>query len=273
MKATVFGAQGFVGRHLTQYLRGQGWAVLALGRGAEPPEGQSLGHVFYCIGLTADFRSRPFETIDAHVSLAAEILRRTRYASFLYCSSTRVYAGCAEAAETARLTVAPSDPSDLYNLSKLMGEAACLAVGQPEVRVARLSNVFGADDVSDNFLTSVLRDAVTLGRVVLQSSPASAKDYVAVEDVAAALARIAVHGRERIYNVAAGRNTSNAELLAAIQAATGCEVIAAADKESQVFPLISVTRLRALGAWDPVDVRAGVPALVQGASELPSQNG
>lgn len=271
MKATVFGAQGFIGRHLTQYLCGQGWDVLALGRGAEPPEGQSLGHVFYCIGLTADFRTRPFETIEAHVSLAAEILQQARYDSFLYCSSTRIYAGCAEAAESARLTVAPSDPGDLYNLSKLMGEAACLAVGRPEVRVARLSNVFGADDVSDNFLTSVLRDAVTQGRVTLQSSPASAKDYVAVEDVAAALAGIAVHGRERIYNVAAGRNTSNAELLAAIQAATGCEVIAATDKESQVFPLIIVDRLRALCAWDPVDVKDSVPALVQGVRGLSNQ--
>ncbi|QUD87228.1 NAD-dependent epimerase/dehydratase family protein [Phenylobacterium montanum] len=265
MRATVFGAQGFVGRHLTQHLRREGWEVVALGRGDAPPADGSLGHVFYCIGLTADFRSRPFETIEAHVSLAAELLREGRFDSFLYCSSTRVYAGAAEATETARIEVDPGDPSDLYNLSKLMGEAACLAVSRPEARIARLSNVFGADDASENFLTSILTDAVRDARVVLQSSPDSAKDYVAVEDVATALARIAVQGRERIYNVAAGRNTSHAALLAAIRAATGCEVAVAHDKRPQVFPLIATERLQALGDWRPVPVEACIPALVEGA--------
>jgi nucleoside-diphosphate-sugar epimerase len=263
VKATVFGAQGFVGRHLTRRLEAEGWDVTALGRSDQPAD-EPLGHVFYCIGLTADFRTRPFDTIEAHVSLAAEILRRARYESFLYCSSTRLYGGAEAARETARFSVDPSDPSDLYNLSKLMGEAACLAVARPEVRVVRLSNVFGADDVSDNFLTSILRDAVTDGRVALQSSPDSAKDYVAVEDVAVALARIARQGRERIYNVAAGRNTSNAELLAAIHSATGCAIQAEQDKLPQVFPLIEIDRLRALGPWRPAPVSECIPALVEG---------
>ena len=121
MKAAVFGAHGFIGRHLCGHLRSEGWEVLALGRGDDAWRGQPLGHIFYCVGLTADFRSHPFETIDAHVSFATEVLRQADFESFLYCSSTRVYAGCERAIETARLEVDPSDPSDLYNLSKLMG--------------------------------------------------------------------------------------------------------------------------------------------------------
>ena len=247
LKATVFGAGGFIGGHLVRSLRQAGWDVLALGRGDQVWRDQPLGHVFYCIGLTADFRTRPFETIEAHVSLAAEVLRTGVYESFLYCSSTRVYAGCAEAVETARLMVDPNDPSDLYNLSKLMGEAACLAVNRPQVRVARLSNVFGPGDPSDNFLTSVLRDARATGAVVMRSAPASAKDYVSVADVTEALARIAVDGTERIYNVAAGVNTTHAELLAAIQAKTGCEIVWPVDNTPQIFPLIPVQRLNSLG--------------------------
>jgi nucleoside-diphosphate-sugar epimerase len=238
--------------------------MLALGRGDAPPTDESLGHVFYCIGLTADFRTRPFDTIEAHVSLAAEILRGARYDSFLYCSSTRLYAGCEQADEAARFTVDPADPSDLYNLSKLMGEAACLAVDRPEVRIARLSNVFGADDASENFLISILHDAVTTGHVALQSSSESAKDYVAVEDVVRAMAAIALTGRERIYNVAAGRNTRHADLMAAIQAATGCQWRAAEDKRPQVFPLITVDRLQGLGPWLPLDVTQQIPDLIDG---------
>lgn len=262
MKATVLGAQGFIGRHLVRHLLSEGWEVAALGRGETPSSAEPLGHVFYCIGLTADFRSRPLEAIEAHVSRTVEQLRQDRFDSFLYCSSTRVYAGAADASETARLCVDPGDPEDLYNLSKLTGEAACLALGRPEVRIARLSNVFGAGDHPGNFLTSIIRDAVETGRVVLRTSPESAKDYVAVEDVAAALARIAVSGRERIYNVAAGRNTRHAELVTAIQAATRCECEAPQDKTPQIFPLIPVKRLRALGEWSPAPVTSRIPALV-----------
>ncbi|MDR3506469.1 MAG: NAD(P)-dependent oxidoreductase [Caulobacteraceae bacterium] len=265
MKAAVFGAGGFIGRHLTDYLRGQGWEVLALGRGDEAWRGRDLGHVFYCIGLTADFRTRPFETVEAHVTFAAEVLRKARYDSFLYCSSTRVYAGADRATETARLSVSSADPSDLYNLSKLTGEAICLAA-PGATRVARLSNVFGPGDASDNFLASLMRDAVTQGRVILRSQTDSEKDYVAVEDVVVALARIATDGTEPIYNVAAGRNTSHGRILAAISRASGCAIQIEPVGPAQVFPVIDVSNLRNLGSWRPVDVMDRVGGLMSQAS-------
>ncbi len=61
-------------------------------RGDATWRGADLGHAFYCIGLTADFRSRPFETIEAHCGLLKEVLSGSRFSSFVYLSSTRVYA-------------------------------------------------------------------------------------------------------------------------------------------------------------------------------------
>ena len=262
VKAAVFGAAGFIGRHLTAHLRARGWDVLALGRGDEAWRGEGLGHVFYCAGLTADFRVRPFDTVDAHVTFPAALLREARFDSFLYCSSTRVYAGAAEAVEAASLIVDPNRPGDLYNLSKLMGEAACFAVADPAVRIARLSNVFGHDPASDNFISAIVRDAVTTGRVRLATDPLSAKDYIAVADVAAALERIAVGGVDRLYNVAAGRNTANAEILAALAAASGCAVEVAQDSPVVEFPKIQVERLRALGVSANMGVVQAMPELV-----------
>ena len=262
MKAAVFGAAGFIGRHLTAHLRAAGWAVMALGRGDQDWRGADLGHVFYCAGLTADFRVRPFDALEAHVSLPVELLRHARFDSFLYCSSTRVYAGAAAAVETAALTVDPNQPGDLYNLSKLAGEAACLAHPSPAVRVARLSNVFGHDPASDNFIASIIRDAVRVGRVRLMTDPRSAKDYVAVADVAAALERIAVDGPDRLYNVAAGANTASGESLAALAAASGCETEIAPDSPRVEFPSIDVRRLRALGVAAGAGVVQAIPELV-----------
>ncbi len=51
-----------------------------------------------------------------------------------------------------------------------MGESACLGSGLANVRVARLSNVFGRDLASENFLTAVLREAVTEKRVSLRTA-------------------------------------------------------------------------------------------------------
>jgi nucleoside-diphosphate-sugar epimerase len=262
VKAAVFGAAGFIGRHLTTHLRDQGWDVLALGRGDAAWRGADLGQVFYCAGLTADFRVRPFDALEAHVSFPVELLRHARFDSFLYCSSTRVYAGAAEAVETATLTVDPNQPGDLYNLSKLTGEAACLAHPSPAVRIARLSNVFGHDPASDNFIASIVRDAIGAGRVRLMTDPRSAKDYIAVADVAAALERIAIAGRDRLYNVAAGANTANAEILGALAAASGCAIEIEPDSPLVEFPQIDVSRLRALGVAARTSVVQAIPSLV-----------
>jgi nucleoside-diphosphate-sugar epimerase len=262
VKGAVFGAAGFIGRHLTDHLRRQGWSVRAIGRGDDAWRGENLGHVFYCAGLTADFRQRPYEAIAAHVGFAVEVLTTARFESFLYTSSTRVYGAGADAVETARLSVDPCDPSDLYNLSKLTGEAACLASANPAVRIARLSNVFGHDPGSDNFINAIVREAVTTGRVVLQTSPESAKDYIGVQDVCRALAAIAAHGRDRLYNVASGQNTTNADIAAALAAACGCSVTFKSTAATVRFPRVSVERLHALGVFTGAAVTAAIPDMV-----------
>lgn len=243
LRATVFGAHGFVGRALTAYLRGRGYAVREVVRGDASWRGQDLGHVFYTIGLTADFRSRPFETIEAHTGYLTDVLSGTRFTSFVYLSSTRVYARSASTDEAAQIPVAPSDPDDLYNLSKLMGEAACLGSGLAQARVARLSNVFGADLGSQNFLTAVLREACARKTVHLRTGLASEKDYVWVGDVVRSLEAIARGGSEPITNVAFGRNTTHAEIVDAVAQATGAVVTVSPDAPVVRFPQIDTRRL------------------------------
>ncbi len=247
MKATVFGAGGFIGSHLVRRLQAEGWDVLALGRGDQRWRDADLGHAFYCVGLTADFRSRPFETIEAHVGFATELLRNARFDSFLYLSSTRVYSGAADGRETSALAVNPTEAGDLYNLSKLLGEAACLAVPRPEVRIARVSNVFGRGMAADNFLMAIVREAVLNGRIDLRQALESEKDYIAVEDVAAAMLRISVAGGDRLYNLASGSNTTHAALTGALTSLTGCTVTVEPGSLAARFPVIATERLQRLG--------------------------
>lgn len=259
---TVLGAGGFVGRHLVAHLRAAGIPHAAPPRDDDGLTERDLGHVVYCVGLTADFRSRPFDTVEAHVGLLNRLLRAGRFSSLLYLSSTRVYQRAETTAETARLSVDPGDPSDLYNLTKLTGESLCLSMPRPTVRVVRLSNVYGHDPESENFLTAVLREALTTGRVRFGTAPDSAKDYVAVEDVVALLPAIAREGRSRLYNLAAGENTTNAAVAEGVAAATGATVSFAPDAPTIAFPPIDTGRLRGEFDWRPRRLADDLPDLV-----------
>jgi nucleoside-diphosphate-sugar epimerase len=264
MRATVFGAGGFIGRNLAAHLEKEGFQVRALLRGDESWRGAALGHVFFCIGLTADFRQRPLDALDAHVTAATQVLRHGDFESFLYLSSTRVYGAAAEAVETAALTVDPNDPSDLYNLSKLAGEAACLALPRPEVRIARLSNVFGPGMGTANFLGSVLHEARAGGRVRLGQALDSEKDYVAIDDVVRALLRIALAGEARLYNVASGRNTRHDEIFETLANLFGCEAKVAEDAKTVRFPIIIIDRLINLMKWSPMNVLLQIKSISEG---------
>jgi nucleoside-diphosphate-sugar epimerase len=258
---TVLGATGFVGGHLVGVLRRQGHEVHTPPRAMGQVFDRPLGHVIYCIGLTADFRSRPFDTARAHVGVLTDVLERAAFDSLLYLSSTRIYSHASEACEHTPVPVIPTDPTDIFNATKLAGEALCFASGRTKVRVARLSNVLGRDFASENFVFALIREALA-GQIELRANAASAKDYILIDDVATLLPRIAMGGREAIYNVASGVNTTHGEIVARLVELTGCDV-RYLDKEPALrFPPIDVTRIRSEFDFTPTSAVAALPGLV-----------
>ncbi len=263
MKFTVFGGTGFVGSRLVSYLSEKGHHCRVPRRGQILDLEKPLGHAVWCIGLTADFRERPFDTMEAHAGLLAEFLRRAEFTSFLYLSSTRVYRRCKAGDETSLLRVDPADPMDLYDISKLAGEALCLGMDRPRVRVARLSNVYGGDFASGNFLGSVLTDAVRKHHVHFATAPRSEKDYVHVDDVAWALERIAVDGRERLYNVASGTSVSNGAVARRLEEIGACTTEFAAAAPVVRMPPVKIGRLVGEFGFAPRALLDGLADLIE----------
>jgi nucleoside-diphosphate-sugar epimerase len=259
---TILGASGFIGSHLAAALRARGVDPLTPARDALASlGGQDLGHVIFTIGLTGDFHRRPRDTVRAHVCRLLDVLETTRFESLLYLSSTRVY-GAEDGGEDAICRIDSSRLSDLYNVSKLAGESLCLTAPDPRVRVARLSAVYGPDWGSQNFLMSVIRDAVDRRAVAFETSPRSAKDYIAVEDVVDLLIAIAERGTRRLYNVASGLAVTNDAIAGVLQQSTSCRVAYADGAPTVGCPRIDVSRIREEFAFTPRHLLDDLPRLV-----------
>lgn len=241
MRATVLGAGGFIGRHLLMALEERGYECWAPQRGDPEIFTRPLGDVYYCIGVTADFRERPLDTVEAHICILRKVLECAEFNSLVYLSSTRVYKGCPTAKEEQSLTINPSESDSLYNLSKLTGESLAITSGRA-CKIARLSNVFGVGMGANNFLGAVVREAMSSGKVELETSLSSEKDYIWVGDVVDALISLASKGKDVIYNIASGENVSNRDIVT-ILAGKGVEVTVAEHAPVVTFPSISVKRL------------------------------
>lgn len=262
MRFTILGASGFIGSHLLAYLNRLGHDCYAPTRNDPLVFSKDLGHVFYCVGLTADFRQRPFDTVQAHICHLAEILQKTRFESLLYLSSSRIYGNGLSSDEDVILQANPQNFNDFYNLTKMTGEALCFSVGLPNVRVVRLSNVYGVDFSSNNFLSSIIRDALLKKNAVVQTTLESSKDYVSVNDVVKVLPDIALSGRYRVYNVASGMNVTNRALLEKLSDISGCAISIAKDAPTIQFPLINIQRIQSEFGFIPSSILEDLEALV-----------
>ena len=80
---TVFGARGFIGGATIRHLLANGHQCQLVGRGDDVP--MQLGHAIYAIG-TADFRNRPFETVNSNIAMLSRLLQESEFESFTFLS-------------------------------------------------------------------------------------------------------------------------------------------------------------------------------------------
>ncbi len=262
MKFTVLGASGFIGRHLHMRLTEMGHKVAAPHRDEITTLPHALGHVIYAIGMTSDFRQRPFATMQAHVSLVTDLLQKHAFQSFLYLSSTRVYSQT-PTNEDVLLNVHSENASDLYNISKLSGEAICLNSGLSGMRVARLSNVVGNAGLQPDTFVGQICTAAVSGHIQLRSALETRKDYIWIDDVTDLLANIAIKGTNRIYNVASGQQISHRDWVSALEQFTGCTFDVEDGAPDLSFPPIDVSRIKEEFSYTPTAILSRLPAILE----------
>ena len=205
---TILGGSGYIGSLLATSFKNLGYSVWTPKRDDNSVFEKDLGLVYYCIGLTSDFRTRPYETIDAHIGFLRKILEMSNFDKIIYLSSTRVYINSNSTDESHPLLVNPNTPSDLYNISKLMGESLVFS-SDKKFTIARISNVVGPGMSCDNFIGLLLKEAKYSGELHFQTSKDSKKDYIWIDDVIESLIRCKNDNLSKIYNICSGVSISN----------------------------------------------------------------
>jgi nucleoside-diphosphate-sugar epimerase len=217
--ATVLGSDGFIGRELVLKLTSSGVNVLSINRNNfdEQLHSVQLGHVFYCSGKSKNFLNDYLDTVDAHVNKLCRILELGNFESLTYLSSSRLYdyseSKCLNSVDSS-FKVNPHLPRNLFDLSKLLGESICLNSGLPQVRVARISNVYRNRHDTNGFIGEALRWFSQFPDLPMKitSCKNESRDYIHMEDLVAYLINVGFHGKQRIYNIGSGTNTTNADL-------------------------------------------------------------
>ena len=245
---TVIGASGFIGSKLVAALTASGHIVYAPARDDPALFTHPLGRVFYCAGLTGDFITRPFDTVEAHVTLLAKLLQTATYDRLVYLSSTRLYdsLGADGGRETDTLSIDPALPRNVYDLSKALGENLCLNQSTGRAVVARLSNVFADDPAASGFLSELLVRARTEREIELPVSPNGARDYIDADDAVTALLALEASDLTGIVNIARGEVVTNAQL-AEVFAASGRTLRLTGQGAVAGQPVCDVARMAGLG--------------------------
>jgi nucleoside-diphosphate-sugar epimerase len=257
---TVLGASGFIGSNLTNYLKKQGYSYIAPLRDDISIYSKPLGHIVYAIGLTADFRTRPLDTVEAHVCILRKLLAEVEFESLTYLSTARFYRYAQSTSEQVSFSMNPTRFDSIYDLSKLLGESMCLHSGRKNIKIARLSNVIGLRNDCDIFIDQVLNDIVNKGSILFKDSINSSKDYISVEDISPILTHLSLSPETGCFNIASGENTSNLKILNFLKSKFSFEFLGSGCEEPTDVPPIDISRAQRIFEFTPTPFEKFFPS-------------
>lgn len=282
-RVLLTGATGFLGGALLRRLGEQGHEILVLGR--SEPRGEGLPPLTFLPADLADPEAvarhrESLRGVERVAHFAAAMLRSSDPAAddpaaavavnvqgtasllaalpatvsgVCYASTVDVYG------ETVTVPVTedhPVAPRTYYGATKHAAEALLRVwsarSGVP-VASLRIAQVYGPGDTSAKAIPNFLRACLRGERPPVRGSGEDQRDYVYVDDVAAAALRALESGADGVFNVAGGRGISMRELLAAIQrltGRTGDPGWALADRPAG-RTVFDVGRARAVLGWEP----------------------
>ncbi len=238
MKVLVTGGAGFIGSHLIPVLLERGAQVVALDLAREPRSlaevARRITYVQADLGQSDDIYRAMLAHRPTHVMHLASLLAgpceenpplafRVNFNSTLDLLEAGAIIGIERLVMTSSISVfdrgcaepvrddSPKSPANIYGQTKLASEYLLRFYAQHkgvDGRAARLTWVFGPGRTTGltALYSSMLLDAVALGREVHVPNPEERADWLYVKDAVKGLLQLmeAPQAPQRIYNMASG---------------------------------------------------------------------
>jgi nucleoside-diphosphate-sugar epimerase len=266
----VAGGRGFLGAAVVRALQRAGVGVSASGReGIAPDERPRITTLVWCAGsraaelaaLWGDHVEAPAAAMSALPALRAVI----------YTSSAEVYG----TQPVPYPETAPRLGASAYARAKIYGEDTLTALCWPRgitLAIARPSVIYGPGQPPAMLLAQALAHLLR-GEPLLVTAGAQTRDWLFVDDAAAALAALAVQRGHGVYNLGSGHERSVRGVLEQLAALVDADAAALIrwgalpyrDDETMRYAL-AIERARAELGWSPATtLEAGLAACVQAA--------
>lgn len=255
MRIVVTGASGFLGAHLVTSLRAAGSDVIGVARRAAPgvelvsdyaaaPGGDVLIHLAQD-GDRRRVNEAPTVEIDAALATVEDLA--ARFGRVVYASSAAVYG---DAGSTPSRVGDATIAIDSYTQLKQQSEA--VVIGRGGV-VARLANLYGPGMSPTTIVGTLLAQSADIGPVrVWDDTPV--RDFLWVEDAAAALASMSAGSAAGVFNVGTGIGTSVRELalrMIDVLGQSGRQVVATAAERRHSYLVLDIDETARTLAWRP----------------------
>lgn len=293
----ITGANGFIGRHLTEAALAQGWSVRAMSRNTHWLRSltPSANLTIHPCDLTSLQDPEILAGVDVVCHLAAyvptdhddpgnaedcllrnamgtlhllEAARRADRIHFIYYSGGNSYAHQDRMAHECD-ALFPSRHAVYYLASKLVGELYCehyRLVHGLKTTTLRLSSVYGPGQVTGVIPRFVERLSAGCP-IQIHDGGLHTADLVFVDDIVQATWRVIEHSASGVYNIGAGQSHSIlevAQIIAEITCASR-DLLEVQPHNAAIpsgFPGLDVAKARTELGFEPTPLRAGLERFV-----------
>jgi nucleoside-diphosphate-sugar epimerase len=239
---TIFGHSGFIGTNLKNFCLKDKIKIF-LPKKNQYKFKKNLGHIIYCIG-TGEAKNDPLKAVRTNFEILKEILDNNEFKSLTYFSTTRVYLHNKNTSEEDKIINDLSDDSILFSLIKLSAEKLCLNIKKKNIRVIRLTNIYGHHFTKQLYLLPVLiRGAKKDKKIKITINKNSLKNYLHIDEAIPIILKISTIGKDRIYNLAGKKRYKFIDIATKIQKKTKCKIFLSNQKKTYNDPIINIDKI------------------------------
>ena len=235
---TIFGHSGFLGSNLVKFLKKNKVFL--------PPKKKfifkkNLGNIIYCIG-SDDWKKDTYNSFYANLGYIPLILNNNKFKSFTFISSCRIYNNSINTEENSPFKFNPTNSSEYYNLKKILAENYLFASNK-KIKIIRISNIFGFSPKSPLVFPMFIKNALKKKKIIISINKNSSKDFIHIDDVTKMIVNITIKGKNKIYNLASGKNIKLITLADHIKKIIKCNIILTNQKTKITEPKININKI------------------------------